>query len=94
MSSDIHKEAYALLLADANKVLQLIEVQKINLTMPQCPVYEEVLDTQMYGLSKVIDFAKRLQLISHDQGKEIMAKLENELLYLHEIYDRRKVDDE
>src|SRR5699024_12822544 len=37
----------------------LIEVQIDNLTMPQCPLYEEELDTQMFGLSREIDFAVR-----------------------------------
>ena len=27
--------------------------------MPQCPLYEDVLDTQMFGLSREIDFAVR-----------------------------------
>ena len=45
------------------KLLNLIKVQMDNLTMPQCPLYEEVLDTQMYGLSREIDFAVKLGLI-------------------------------
>ena len=55
MSSRISLEknqALALLQADADKILQLIKVQMDNLTMPQCPLYEEVLDTQMFGLSR------------------------------------------
>lgn len=44
MLSDVavdHREkAYALLKADADKILRLIKVQMDNLTMPQCPLYE------------------------------------------------------
>src|SRR5690625_6722352 len=65
-----HREkAHALLKADADKILRLIEVQIKNLTMPQCPLYEEVLDTQMFGLSREIDFAVRLNLITERDRK-------------------------
>lgn len=80
-----HRErAHALLKADAEKILRLIEVQIENLTMPQCPVYEDVLDTQMYGLSREIDFAVRLNLISENEGKALLDNLEKKLNILHE----------
>lgn len=80
-----HREkAHALLKADADKILRLIEVQIENLTMPQCPVYEDVLDTQMFGLSREIDFAVRLNLISEYEGKALLDNLEKKLNILHE----------
>ncbi|MFK9092285.1 MULTISPECIES: YlaN family protein [Bacillaceae] len=80
-----HQEkAFALLQADAEKILKLIKVQMDNLTMPQCPLYEEVLDTQMFGLSREIDFAVRLGLIDGKDGKAILAQLEKELSALHD----------
>ncbi len=88
MASEItidHKEkANSLLKADANKILKLIKVQMDNLTMPQCPLYEDVLDTQMFGLSREIDFAVRLGLIDEKNGKLLLDELETELLLLHE----------
>ncbi|HJV31559.1 MAG TPA: YlaN family protein [Bacillales bacterium] len=88
MASDMivnHQEkAFAILQADAEKILRLIKVQMDNLTMPQCPLYEEVLDTQMFGLSREIDFAVRLGLIDGETGKAILEKLESELSALHE----------
>ncbi|MDY0406002.1 YlaN family protein [Virgibacillus sp. 179-BFC.A HS] len=81
---DHREKAYALLKADAEKILRLIEVQIENLTMPQCPLYEEVLDTQMYGLSREIDFAIRLNLVSETQGKALLENLERQLNILHE----------
>ncbi|OIJ17710.1 hypothetical protein BKP45_19255 [Anaerobacillus alkalidiazotrophicus] len=84
-----HEKAYALLKADANKILKLIEVQMANLTMPQCPLYEEVLDTQMFGLSREIDFAIRLELIDEEVGKQLLAQLERELATLHEASTKR-----
>ncbi|GEN58114.1 UPF0358 protein [Halolactibacillus alkaliphilus] len=78
------KKAYAVLKADADKILKLIQVQMDNLTMPQCPLYEEVLDTQMFGLSREIDFAVRLHLIDEDKGKALLDNLEKQLNILHE----------
>ncbi|WP_246476738.1 MULTISPECIES: YlaN family protein [Salicibibacter] len=82
--TDSREQAYAVLKADAEKIRQLIEVQMDNLTMPQCPLYEEVLDTQMFGLSREIDFAIRLNLIDERAGKHIMDELERKLSALHE----------
>lgn len=85
-----HQEkAYALLQADADKILKLIKVQMDNLTMPQCPLYEEVLDTQMFGLSREIDFAVRLGLIDVKDGKAILDQLERELSVLHDASTKR-----
>jgi uncharacterized protein YlaN (UPF0358 family) len=85
-----HQEkAYALLKADADKILKLIKVQMDNLTMPQCPLYEEVLDTQMFGLSREIDFAIRLGLVEEKEGKSLLESLEHELSTLHEAFTKR-----
>ncbi|MBM7837517.1 uncharacterized protein YlaN (UPF0358 family) [Alkalihalobacillus xiaoxiensis] len=78
------EKAFALLQADAEKIRQLIEVQLENLTMPQCPLYEEVLDTRMFGLSREIDFAVRLGLVEEDKGKHILSELERKLALLHD----------
>lgn len=78
------EKAYELLQADAQKIVKLIGVQMENLTMPQCPLYEEVLDTQMFGLSREIDFAVRLGLVRADEGKELLSSLERQVSALHE----------
>jgi uncharacterized protein YlaN (UPF0358 family) len=83
------EKALKQLQADADKIAQLIKVQMDHLTMPQCPLYEEVLDTQMYGLSKEIDFAIRLGLIEREKGKEILSLLEKEMNVLHELYTKK-----
>lgn len=86
---DHREKANALLRADADKILKLIKVQMDNLTMPQCPLYEEVLDTQMFGLSREIDFAVRLGLIEYKEGKAILDQLERELSALHEASQKK-----
>ncbi|EUJ33077.1 hypothetical protein MFLO_05770 [Listeria floridensis FSL S10-1187] len=82
---DHRDKAVELLKEDAKRILQLIKVQMDNLTLPQCPAYEEVLDTQMYGLSREINFAIRLELIEQEEGKKLIATLEKELSALHEL---------
>ncbi|GIN61383.1 UPF0358 protein YlaN [Robertmurraya siralis] len=89
MIIDHREKANALLKADADKILKLIKVQMDNLTMPQCPLYEEVLDTQMFGLSREIDFAVRLGLIEDRVGKAILDELERELSALHEASQKK-----
>jgi uncharacterized protein YlaN (UPF0358 family) len=90
LASDIaidHQEkALAILKADADKIMKLIKVQMDNLTMPQCPLYEDVLDTQMFGLSKEIDFAVRLGLVEAREGKELLDSLERELSALLDAF--------
>ncbi|MGM9923318.1 MAG: YlaN family protein [Bacillus sp. (in: firmicutes)] len=89
MLVDHREKALALLKADADKILKLIKVQMDNLTMPQCPLYEEVLDTQMFGLSREIDFAVRLGLIEGAEGRELLDQLERELSVLHEASTKK-----
>ncbi len=81
-------KAYALLKADADKILKLIQVQMDNLTMPQCPLYEEVLDTHMFGLSREIDFAIRMDLIKEHEGKALLDNLEKQLNKIHERHNK------
>lgn len=83
------EKALELLKNDAEKIAQLIKVQMDNLMMPQCPLYEEVLDTQMFGLSREIDFAVKLGLLEKSEGKEIIASLEQELSVLHDIHTEK-----
>lgn len=85
-----NQQAIEILKSDAIKIQQLIRVQMDNLTMPQCPLYEEVLDTQMFGLSREIDFAVRLGLIHKETGKKILSQLEMELTLLYEAYDQSR----
>jgi uncharacterized protein YlaN (UPF0358 family) len=80
------EKAFKQLQADADKIAQLIKVQMDHLTMPQCPLYEEVLDTQMFGLSREIDFAVKIGLIERIKGDEILTSLEKEMTVLHDLY--------
>jgi uncharacterized protein YlaN (UPF0358 family) len=80
----LSQKALQLLQEDAKKIETLIQVQMENLATRKCPLYEEVLDTQMYGLSREIDFAARAGLLEEAEGKEILVKLERNLAQLYE----------
>lgn len=84
----VRKDAVRLINEDANKISQLIHVQMEHLTMPQCPLYEEVLDTQMFGFSREIDFAVRLGVLDEEEGRKLMSALEQELSNLYEQYTK------
>lgn len=89
ISLDLYEKAQLLLQEDADKIEKLIEVQMETLTNRRCPLYEEVLDTQMYGLSREIDFAVRVGLVSEQKGREIMTKLQRNLDLLYEALNNR-----
>ncbi len=73
---------------DANRIEKLIEVQLANLNTRKCPLYEEVLDTQMYGFSRVIDFNVRVGLLQETTGKQMMHILEQNLAKLYEAMEQ------
>ncbi|SHE70021.1 Uncharacterized protein YlaN, UPF0358 family [Seinonella peptonophila] len=81
--TDLKQRAVQLLKEDAEKIEQLIAVQLEHLTLPKCPLYEEVLDTQMFGLSREIDYAVRLGFITREQGQRIIHELERKLADLY-----------
>lgn len=86
----LNERALTLLQNDADKIEKLIEIQMENLTTRKCPLYEEVLDTQMYGLSREVDFAIRAGLITESAGKSLLSKLERNLAQLYEALDLNK----
>lgn len=86
VQENIQQLAYEQLFKDAQEIRQLIRVQIEHVTMPQCPLYEEVIDTQMFGLSKKIEFATKLGLIEESKGKALLDNLEKELSELHGKY--------
>jgi uncharacterized protein YlaN (UPF0358 family) len=86
---NLNIRAYNLLQEDADKIAKLIEVQMENLTTRKCPLYEEVLDTQMYGLSREVDFAIRAGLVAEPAGKMILSKLERNLAQLYEALNNK-----
>lgn len=78
------KTAYArdVLLEDVEKISNLIENQR-HLCVA-CPAFEEVIDTQLFGFSKKIEFAVRMDMIDEEEGQLMLSDLEK---YLSDVYD-------
>lgn len=87
---NLKQKALRLLKDDADKIEKLIAIQMENLTTRQCPLYEEVLDTQMYGFSRAVDFAVRAGLVEEGAGKLMVSELERNLSLLYEALNQRQ----
>jgi uncharacterized protein YlaN (UPF0358 family) len=87
--ANLKQKALRLLQEDADKIEKLIAIQMENLTTRQCPLYEEVLDTQMYGFSRAVDFAVRTGLVEEGAGKLLVSELERNLALLYEALNQR-----
>lgn len=86
---NLKHKALRLLQDDADKIEKLIAIQMENLTTRQCPLYEEVLDTQMYGFSRAVDFAVRTGLVEEGTGKLLVSQLERNLALLYEALNHK-----
>ena len=58
-------KALDLLRDDAERIKKLIRNQENSLCIAQCKAFEEVVDTQMYGLSRQVAFAIRLGIVDN-----------------------------
>lgn len=76
---------YLTLKADVDKIQKLLTQQFKALCLSQCPIVEEIIDTQMFGFSKEVDFAKRVQLITADEGNDLVSNLEEQV---NQIYNQ------
>lgn len=90
LQEQLNQKAINLLKEDADKIEKLIEVQMENLATRYCPLYEEVLDTQMYGFSRQVDYATRVGLIEEMAGKQILSRLERNLASLYEAMNNKQ----
>lgn len=90
LQDHLNLKAINLLQEDADKIQKLIEVQMENLATRYCPLYEEVLDTQMYGFSKEVDFAIRIGLLEEFAGRQLVNQLERNLAILYEALNNKE----
>jgi uncharacterized protein YlaN (UPF0358 family) len=66
---------------DAKKIASLIENQQ-HLCV-SCPAFEEVIDTQMFGFSKKVEFAIAMGMIDEEEGHLMLGTLEK---HLNDVY--------
>lgn len=86
--------ALELLVQEADRIRMLIRNQKNSLCISQCKAFEEVVDTQMYGLSKQVTYAIRLGIVSNEIGQQLLSDLEKDLNQLYnEVYEETRVNE-
>lgn len=84
MKEQILKDkAMDVLMKDADKIYKLIKNQQNNLCLA-CPAFEEVIDTQMFGFSKKVEFASNMSMISEEEGQLLLSTLEK---HLNDVYN-------
>ena len=88
MQNITNETVLSLLKEDAEKIKSLIKQQSNTFCISQCKAFEEVVDTQMFGLSRQILFAQRLGMLSADEGQLLLTDLERELNQIYSsVYD-------
>lgn len=86
MDTSTKELALQLLMEETDKVYKLINSQKEHLCFAACPAIEEVVDTQLYGLSRQIDYAVKLGVLDKNTGMRILSDLENSLNKMYNNY--------
>ena len=90
----IKEEAIETLNQEAAKIRQLITNQRNDQCIAQCRAFEEVVDTQMYGFSKQVDYAQKIGIVTREEGMQLVASLEQELNKVYGlVYDEQKKKD-
>lgn len=86
--------ALDLLVKEADRIRMLIRNQKNSLCISQCKAFEEVVDTQMYGLSRQVTFAIRLGIVANEVGQQLLSDLEKDLNQLYnEVYEETRANE-
>jgi uncharacterized protein YlaN (UPF0358 family) len=86
--------ALELLVQEADRIRMLIRNQKNSLCISQCKAFEEVVDTQMYGLSRQVTYAIRLGIVSNEIGQQLLSDLEKDLNQLYnEVYEETRANE-
>ena len=62
---------------DVMKIEEMINACVSVKGQRKCPLYQDVIDTQIYGLSKEINLAVEIGCISPEAGRIILADLED-----------------
>lgn len=86
MESVDKEKALRILNDDAEKIYSLINSQKEHLCFASCPAFEEVVDTQLYGFSKQVEYAVKLGILPQTEGQELLSNLETSLNRMYTTY--------
>ena len=90
----VKKEAIEALNQEASKIRQLITNQRNYQCITQCKAFEEVVDTQMFGFSKQVEYAQKIGILSKKEGSQLVNELEQELNEVYSsVYKEKKKKD-
>lgn len=85
------EQAVETLKNEASKIRQLITNQHNYQCIAQCKAFEEVIDTQMYGFSKQVEYAVKVGIVEKKEGNQLISELEFELNNVYNsVYDEQK----
>lgn len=73
------KDALVILQESAASIRQLIGNQKYALCITDCPAFDDVADTRVYGFSCQVQFAVSCGLLTSTEGEQMVDDLENDL---------------
>lgn len=74
--------ATQLLLDESEQILQILKSQEANCT--SCPIFEEIMDTKLFGFSEKVNFAIELGVIEEDLGQQLLSNLERTMSKVYE----------
>ncbi|MGF2055727.1 DUF1507 family protein [Vagococcus fluvialis] len=90
----IKDDALEALNQEASKIRQLITNQRNYQCITQCKAFEEVVDTQMFGFSKQVEYAQKIGILTREEGTKLIVNLEQELNQVYGlVYDEQKKKD-
>ncbi|MBO0480326.1 DUF1507 family protein [Vagococcus fluvialis] len=90
----IKDDALEALNQEASKIRQLITNQRNYQCITQCKAFEEVVDTQMFGFSKQVEYAQKIGILTREEGTKLIVSLEQELNQIYGlVYDEQKKKD-
>lgn len=85
------QDALDVINVEAEKIKNLIKNQCNYECISQCKAFEEVVDTQMFGFSKQLEFAQHIGVINRKESQTLILELETELNQLYsDVYDEQK----
>lgn len=89
MNNDVlNASATQLLYDEADSILQILNNQ--DTLCLSCPIYEEIIDTKMYGFSEKINFAIELGVVDKEQGAQLLSKLERDISIIYDKFSDNK----
>lgn len=74
---------------DVKKIEKLLEMQQSMREHRNCPLYQDVIDTQIFGLSKEIELSIEIGALTVEEGKKILEELENKSTEVYTTSERK-----